>query len=66
MDDFNWEVLVIDVDLNIFVYCVVCIVEWLSVERGYLVFICSDNDLEFIVVVFVEWVEWYGVIFDVI
>ncbi len=66
VDDFNREALVIDVDLNIPAHRVVRILERLSGERGYPVFIRSDNGPEFIAAAFAEWAERHGVILDVI
>jgi len=66
VDDFNREALAIDVDLNIPAQRIVRVLERLSEERGYPVFIRSDNGPELTAAVLAEWAERHGVIHDFI
>ncbi len=66
VDDFNREALAIDVDLNIPSHRVVRILERLSAERGYPVFIRSDNGPELTASVLGEWAETHNVTLDFI
>lgn len=48
IDDFNCEVLVMEIDIMLFLLRVIRVFEWIKDFCGILEMICIDNGLEFI------------------
>ena len=61
MDDFNRELLAIEVDFNLPAERVVRTLERIAATRGYPLNLRSDNGPEFIAVTLADWAEQHGV-----
>ena len=61
VDDFNREVLSIEIDLNLSALRVVCVLDRIATNRGYPAMLRMDNGPEFISLALAEWAEKYAV-----
>lgn len=66
MDDFNREVLAIEVDLNLNAHRVLRVLERIAAWRGYPVKLRFDNGPEFVSLAVAEWAEQHGVALEFI
>jgi putative transposase len=66
VDDFNREVLAIEVDTNLPAERVIRVLERIAAWRGYPLKLRSDNGPEFIAVALADWAEAHGVILEFI
>lgn len=65
-DDFNREVLAIEIDLNLPAARVVRVLERIAAWRGYPAQIRMDNGPEFIAAALADWAQQHGVVLDFI
>ena len=65
-DDFNREVLAIEIDLNLPAARAVRVLERIAAWRGYLAQIRMDNGPEFIAAALADWAQQHGVVLDFI
>lgn len=65
-DDFNREVLAIEIDLNLPAARVVRVLERIAAWRGYPAQIRMDNCPEFIAAALADWAQQHGVVLDFI
>lgn len=61
VDDFNREVLAIEIDLNLPAPRVIRVLERIIAWRGYPAKLRMDNGLEFISIALADWAEQYGI-----
>lgn len=61
VDDFNWEVLPIEIDLNLPAPRVIRVLERIIAWRGYPAKLRMDNGPEFISIALADWAEQHGI-----
>jgi len=66
VDDFNRELLAIEIDFNLPAARVVRTLEWIAALRGYPLKLRLDNGPEFISVTLADWAEQHGVLLEFI
>ncbi len=66
VDNFNREVLAIEIDLSLPAQRVVRVLDRIAAQRGYPEKIRCDNGSEFISIALADWAEEYGVLLDFI
>lgn len=66
VDDFNREVLAIEVDVNLLAPRVGQVLERIIAWRGYPAKLRMDNGPEFISIALVDWAEHYGIVLEFI